>query len=381
MNRDLRFLAASLFIWGIGEGLFFYFQPLYLQKLGASPEAIGAILGAGGLVLSLSHIPAGALADRLGRRPVMWASWFTGLSAALVMASAHTLAVFTVGLLMYNLSAFVIAPLNSYVTAARGKWSVPRALTFMSASFNAGAVLGSLAGGRLGQLLGLGSVYRFAAGLFVISVVLVLFIRPQPVVTPGAQEAANARVDEPKFRPHFWAFLVFVFVVMLVLYLPQPLAPNFLSDVRGTTLGNIGLLGALARGGMVAFSLILGNFRAWEGFLVAQILGGLFPVFIWKGTGMMWYSLAYFFMGGYWASKSLAAAEVRSMVTEGAMGLAYGLNETVGGLAIFTASTLAGYLYAIDPEAPLRWSVLLLPLILLGNLPFHPRWRKSANNG
>jgi len=378
MNRDLRFLAASLFVWGIGEGLFFYFQPLYLQKLGASPEAIGAILGAGGLVLSLSHIPAGAAADRFGRRPVMWASWFTGLGAAVIMASAHTLTVFTIGLLMYSLSAFVIAPLNSYVTAARGQWSVPRALTLMSATFNAGAVLGSLLGGRLGQWLGLESVYRFAAGLFVISVILVLFIRPQPVVAPSHTRAATPAAKTRRFRPRFWAFLAFVFVVMLVLYLPQPLAPNFLQDVRGTTLGNIGLLGALARGGMVVFSLILGNFRAWEGFLAAQILGGMFPVLIWQGSGMMWYSLAYFFMGGYWASKSLAAAEVRSMVTEAAMGLAYGLNETVGGLAIFTASTLAGYLYAANPEAPLRWSVWLLPLILLGNLPFHPKWRRAA---
>ena len=383
MSRDLRFLAASLFVWGIGEGLFFYFQPLYLQKLGASAETIGAILGAGGLVLSLSHIPAGAAADRFGRRPVMWASWFTGLTAALVMAAARTLTVFTAGLLLYSLSAFVIAPLNSYITAARGRWSVQRALTLISASFNAGAVLGSLAGGRLGQWLGLESIYRVAAGLFVVSVVLVLFIRPQPrVAAPQQQETGSTRANARRFRPRFWAFLAFVFVVMLVLYLPQPLAPNFLRDVRHTSLGNIGLLGALARGGMVVFSLVLGSFGAWEGFLAAQMLGGLFPLLIWQGSGMVWYGMAYFFVGGYWASKSLAAAEVRSMVSsEAAMGLAYGLNETVGGLAIFAASSLAGWLYAANPEAPLRWSVLALPLILLGNVPFHPRWRGKPREG
>lgn len=374
MNRDLRLLSISLFIWGIGEGLFFYFQPLYLQKLGASPEVIGVILGVGGLVLSLSHIPAGAAADRFGRRPVMWASWFTGLVAAWTMALARSLPVFAVGAVLYNLSAFVIAPLNSYVTAARGRWSVQRALTITSASFNAGAVLGSLAGGQVSQRLGLATIYQVAALIFMISVVVVLFIHPQPVVASDpAEKAANGR----RFSPRFWAFMGFVFVVMLVLYLPQPLAPNFLRDVRHVSLGDIGTLGALARGGMVVISLVLGSFGAWEGFLLAQISGGLFALLIWKGSGMWMYSAAYFFAGGYWASKAMAAAEVRSMVSEAAMGLAYGLNETMGGLAVFLASTLAGWMYARSPESAFRWAVWLLPLLLLGNLPFHPRWRRA----
>ncbi len=374
MNRDLRLLSLSLFIWGIGEGLFFYFQPLYLQKLGASPKLIGLILGIGGLVLSLSHIPAGAAADRFGRRPVMWASWLTGLAAAWTMALAPSLFVFAVGAVLYNLSAFVIAPLNSYVTAARGRWSVQRALTITSASFNAGAVAGSLIGGQVSQRLGLPVIYRAAALIFMVSVAVVFFIRPQPVVHAAVEErAANGR----RFSLRFWGFMGFVFVVMLVLYLPQPLSPNFLRDVRHVSLGDIGTLGALARGGMVVISLVLGSFGAWEGFLLAQISGGLFAVLIWKGNSMWVYSAAYFFAGGYWASKAMAAAEVRSMVSEAAMGLAYGLNETMGGLAIFLGSTLAGQLYAHSPESAFRWAVWLLPVLLLGNLPFHPRWRRG----
>ncbi|MGW8251084.1 MAG: MFS transporter, partial [Anaerolineales bacterium] len=70
MNRDLSLIAASLMVWGLGEGAFFSFQPLYLQQLGADPIAIGAILGAYGIAQTLAHIPAGYLADRFGRRPV-----------------------------------------------------------------------------------------------------------------------------------------------------------------------------------------------------------------------------------------------------------------------------------------------------------------------
>ena len=59
MNRDLRLLAFSLLLWGVGEGLFFYFEPIYLERLGANPVQIGFILGLTGAAAALSHsVPA-----------------------------------------------------------------------------------------------------------------------------------------------------------------------------------------------------------------------------------------------------------------------------------------------------------------------------------
>ena len=48
MNSALLALAAALFTWGLGEGIFFFFQPLYLAELGADPLQLGrfwAVLG------------------------------------------------------------------------------------------------------------------------------------------------------------------------------------------------------------------------------------------------------------------------------------------------------------------------------------------------
>jgi len=66
MNRSLLWLGAALFSWGIGEGMFMLFQPLYLQQLGADPIQIGTILGAFGLVMVMVHIPSGHLWIALG---------------------------------------------------------------------------------------------------------------------------------------------------------------------------------------------------------------------------------------------------------------------------------------------------------------------------
>ena len=147
MTRDLRLVGLSLFIWGMGEGMFFYFQPLYIQQLGADPVQIGTILGAAGLAMALAHMPAGALADILGRKTMMTVSWVVGMLSAWVMFLAGGLAFFVVGLLIYSLTAFVMSPMASYVTEARGDWPVARALTTTSAFFNLGVALGPLIGG------------------------------------------------------------------------------------------------------------------------------------------------------------------------------------------------------------------------------------------
>ena len=87
MSRDLILVALSLFTWGIGEGMFIYFQPVYMQELGANPDRIGMIFGIFGLAMALMHIPAGYLADHLGRRPLLWLSWSLGLTATIIMAA------------------------------------------------------------------------------------------------------------------------------------------------------------------------------------------------------------------------------------------------------------------------------------------------------
>jgi hypothetical protein len=57
MTRDLFLVALSLFTWGLGEGMFIFFQPFYLQQLGADPRTIGGILGVVGISMTVAHLP------------------------------------------------------------------------------------------------------------------------------------------------------------------------------------------------------------------------------------------------------------------------------------------------------------------------------------
>ena len=191
----------------------------------------------------------------------MWSSWILGTTAAWVMALASSLEWFIVGLMLYGLTSFVLAPMNSYITGARGKWSVGRALTLTSAMFNLGAVIGPVIGGRLGDLYGLQRVYLWASVLFIISTAVILFVRSQPVLQHSEEEKDRHLVH----NRHFQGYLVVVFLVILAITLPQPLTQNYLQYERGYTLTQIGQLGSIGSLGSTLLALGFGRLTlAWH---------------------------------------------------------------------------------------------------------------------
>lgn len=370
MSRDLILVALSLITWGLGEGMFYFFQPLYLEKLGADPIRIGGILGITGLAMMLSFLPAGMLSDRFGRRPLIHLAWIMGTISTLLMALAPSLPIFVAGMVIYGATGFVTVPLNSYTTAARGRWSVGRTITLISASFSFGTILGPLLGGWLGERYGLEMNFRIAAALFVLSTLIIFFIRPQPVhAATSTGQLAGVRA---LLNRRYVIYLILVFLIMFGLYLPQPLTPNFLQNQRGIDLLQIGQL-LSARGiGVVLLNLALGQMNARFGLLFAQVCMALFSLLIWLGNGFPIYLVAYPLMGGYITARGLAIAQGRSLVQAANMGVGYGLLETVMSLAIVLGPPLAGYLYAIQPEWIYAVSVALILVGLVANWAFSP---------
>jgi MFS family permease len=313
--------------------------------------------------MAAAHVPAGYLADRFGRKPVMFAAWLMGTIAAWIMALAETLPLFVIGLLAYGVTLFVVAPLNSYVTAASGRMSVGRAVTLISASFNLGAVLGPWLGGRIGDRMGLQQTYRIAAVLFVLSTLIFLFIRPQPV---EARTQSHRPADLLKNRT-FLLFLFVVFLAMFAMFLPQPFSPNFLQNQRGLSVERIGWLYAMTGVGIVSLNLVLGQLKPQIGFLLSQAAVGVFALTLWMGTGLPWFAMGYFLLGGYRAARSLALARAQTLIDKVNMGLAYGITETVGTVATILAPPLAGLMYNVEPVRIFSISAGFAILAMLAN--------------
>lgn len=369
MNRSLIFIALALFTWGIGEGMFANFQPIYLMELGSNPQQIGFILSLFGVAMAITHIPAGYLADKFGRRPLLVIAWAMGFASAVVMAAARTLPWFVVGMLMYGLTAFVSSPLSSYVAAARGKWSITQTLSLTSAMFNLGMALGPLAGGWIGEHYGLRASYYFVSVLFAISTVIMFQIENQPI----EHHDVNISRFNVLSNPRLLVFLGMVGFAMFAMYLAQPLTPNYLTNVRNFEFTDAGLIFTAGALGNAILNLLLGRLNPRKAFPIAQGLVALFVLLVWNGTSLGWFIAGYFLLGGFRASRPLTSSQARELVNESQMGLTFGILETVSAIIFIITPTLAGFLFTRDPNLPYPLSLGLIAASILATIILLPR--------
>ena len=96
--------------------------------------------------------------------------------------------------------------------AVRGGLSIERALTFVSAVYHLGAVIGPFLGGAVAEAYGLGNVYRIAAGIFLVSTALVLTTRKPPV--EEHTETHKAQSPHLMKNPRFVGLLVMIALTM-----------------------------------------------------------------------------------------------------------------------------------------------------------------------
>jgi MFS family permease len=364
LSRDNKLFAFSLLLWGFGEGLFLYIEPLYLKELGADPVTIGTALSIAYLAMTVTHIPAGYLADRVGRRVLIVIGFGLGAVAALVMYFAQDLWVFVAALAAYSFTGFVIAPINAYVAEARGPQSIQRAMTLVFAGFWAGTIFSPALGGWVGEQYGLRNVYLIAFFAFLLSTVVIFFTRSQPVVPA----AAGATRYTALFRNRaFISYLALAFCALLAMQIGLPFMPNFVEEVRGFDLAVIGLLGSVNSIATVIFNATLGHRSLRGAFLAGQLLIGLSMTFMLLLAGWPGILLAYAFRPGGQLAHTMTAAQAGQLVNAGESGLAYGITETAVGLAAIIGPLLAGPLYAANPALPFQISIgltlVMIPLV------------------
>jgi MFS family permease len=370
LNRNLIFVALALLFWGVGEGMFFNFVPIYLEtEFALGKQQIGNILGMFGFFMAITHIPAGHLADRFGRRQLLIFAWVLGLLSTLVMGFAKILPFYMIGVFGYGLTAFVASPLGSYVTAARGKWAVGTALSLTTATFSFGMALGPVTGGWIAEQYGMRMSYLVASVIFFFSTMFILFIKRQPI------DKHDPEAPPPNLW-HNFRFISFVGIfafAVFAMYLAQPLTPNFLTGIRGLKLSESGLIFSAGALGNSLLALFFSRFNPRRGFLFAQALVAVFAILIWKGSGLPVFMLGYFLLGGFRAARPLAMAQARELVHDSQMGLSYGTMETVGAVIFIIAPPIAGFIFERDPFFVYPLAMGLIAVSIIVGYVFSPR--------
>ncbi|HEU0291499.1 MAG TPA: MFS transporter [Anaerolineales bacterium] len=370
MNRNLLLVAGALLLWGFGEGMFFNFVPIYLDKqFQLSESEIGLVLGMFGFSMAITHIPAGRLADRIGRRPLLIVAWFMGLASSLVMGYSLLLPFFLVGLFGYGMTAFVSSPLSSYVTAARGNMPIGTVLSLTTATFGLGMALGPVTGGWIGDHYGMRMSFLVAAVVFVLSTVLILFLGAQPIDhhDPEAPPPGLFSNRQLVVLLGIMAFAIFS------MYLSQPLTPNFLDGVRRLSLSENGIIFTAGALGNSLLAITFSRFEPRRGFLLSHVLVILFALFIWRGTSLSVFALGYFLLGGFRAGRPMVMAQARELVHDSQMGLTYGLMETINAVIFILTPPLAGILYERNPMILYPLGIGLIVVSIFVSYSFMPR--------
>ncbi len=375
MNRNLFFVAAALFLWGFGEGMFFNFVPIYLDvQFLLSKYEIGLILGAFGFSMAITHIPAGRLADRIGRRPLLIGAWLLGLVSTWLMGFALALPLFLVGLFAYGLTAFVSSPLASYVTAARGKWPVSTVLSLTTATFGMGMALGPVTGGWIGDHYGMRMSFYVAAVVFVFSNIFMSLIEHQPLDHHDPDSPPPTLLSNSRFI----ALMGVLAFAIFSMYIAQPLTPNFLEGVRGLSLSQTGLIFTAGALGNSIMAMVFSRMNPRRGFLAAQAVVMLFALFIWKGTSLPIFALGYFLLGGFRAGRPMVMAQARELVHESQMGITYGVMETVSAVVSIITPPIAGILFEISPFIVYPISIGLIAVSIIFSSMYMPRKESHA---
>jgi DHA1 family multidrug resistance protein-like MFS transporter len=370
LSRDNRIMIISLLLWGMGEGMFFYIQPLYLKQLGADPTAIGSILALAALAAGISHIPAGYVADHFGRKHVLVASWVLGFVATIGMFLAPNLVWFGPCLVAYTFTGFALAALNAYVSEARSVQTVQRALTLTSAGFWTGALISPALGGWITQEYGVRTVFGVATSVFALSTLTLLTLRAQPVV-PVAQ--GESRYGELLRNRRFIVFNGLIFICVLAAQIGLPLMANFIHEVRGLDVSLVSALGSFNAAGIIALNLVLGQRPPRRSFMIAQslLLAALALLLLMPGFPAL--ALVFFLRAGAQLMHTLGLALVGRLVAPAEIGLAYGITETSFSAGQILGPFLAGWLYSVQPALPFQISLGLIALTLLAFWRFAPR--------
>jgi MFS family permease len=122
----------------------------------------------------------------------------------------------------------------------------------------------------------------------------------------------------------------------------------------------------------------LGRLKTRWGYLVGQLAVLSFSVILWLNTGLPWFMVGYFLLGGFKAIRALSLALVRTLIHGSHMGTAYGMIDTASSIAIILSPALAGLLYQGNPSLIFSTSTVLIVISILVALWIIPRHTEQA---
>jgi MFS transporter, DHA1 family, inner membrane transport protein len=313
----------------------------------------------GNLAAVLLFIPAGYLADRVGRRQMLSAAWLCsaiGVASFVPLGDWHG-AFF--GSALYWASTVALPLLIAYVTAIAPRAQLGRALGIVLGAYFAGNILGAPVSGVIASAFGYRAAVAVAAAVFFVSATLTFALRSLPPHT-----------ERGPFRPPraFWVLLAITPLGAALSIVSIAFIPLYLHDVAAIPLERIGLYVALVSVGATALAVTAGSLADQLGPLPALLASAttltLASILVAvSGRDELVVGFGTLLLGATQAANPVVAAAVERIIPPARAALGYATYQTAFALGFGGGGTIAGFLYDADPLLPfIATAALALPV-------------------
>ena len=113
VKGNIRVLLSSYVLAGFASGLYFGYEPNYIEALGASALVIGMMNSVGSLVRAAVIIPGSVVADKYGRRRIIVFFTFFSASSLLFYALAPDWRVIFAGMVLFSIYRIYLPALSA----------------------------------------------------------------------------------------------------------------------------------------------------------------------------------------------------------------------------------------------------------------------------
>ncbi len=376
LDRDMKLMFIAALVFGLGLGMYMPLLFVYALDLGAPRGTLGVLSAVMLATTALVNMPGAWAARRFRLKPVIVATWWLTVPAALCFLLAPSWPWLIPGLLISGVYMANNPAIKAYVYLKSEPARVAGNLTIIFGAYPLGLIVAPLAGGLLADRYGMRSVFLLSLVMYVVSSSVVSLIRDTPYHGANAPLSLAALRRNRRFR----RYLAFFVAGFLAVYVGQAFLNPYLSQVHGQGYAALGVYSALAALGATILTPVMGRItdrhgpRTGIGGVLLFLLAG--TVLLLAGWNPIVWGIAMLFCGAFESLRFVAAGIVGDSFEGMPLAWGYAIFDTVMGIPMAGGAILGGLLYRASYPLPFLLVIAVSACLLLALST--SRWRRRG---